>query len=67
MNTNLTRRERQVLRMVADAMSDKEIALCLGIQRQTVKRHNYLIRNKIGADNRVGMVRWAIRHKLVKL
>jgi DNA-binding CsgD family transcriptional regulator len=67
MRPTLTPRERQVLRMVADAMSDKEIALGLGIELGTVKHHAYNIRNKVGADNRVGMVRWAIQHKLVKL
>ena len=64
--THLTPREQEVLLLVSSGMTDREIGLQLGIQRQVVKNYNQRIRDKIGADNRVGMTQWAISRGLVK-
>ena len=48
----LTPREREVLRLVADGRSNKEIARALGITERTAKFHVTSLLNKLGAENR---------------
>lgn len=52
----LSRREREVLRLVAAGRSNKQIAGALGITERTVKFHVASILNKLGADNRAQAV-----------
>jgi ATP/maltotriose-dependent transcriptional regulator MalT len=49
---HLTRREREVLRLVADGMSNKEVANKLFISDVTVKLHLRHIYEKLGVRNR---------------
>jgi DNA-binding NarL/FixJ family response regulator len=48
----LTRREQQVLELIAKGLSNKEIALKLFISDQTVKNHVSTILYKLGVKNR---------------
>lgn len=48
----LTRREREILRLIADGRSDKQIARLLGIQYGSVKNANTRIYAKIGVQSR---------------
>lgn len=48
----LTRRQRQVLALVGDARSNKEIGLALGITEGTVKLHVYALMRMLGVANR---------------
>ena len=57
----LSNREREVLRLVANGRSNKEIAGELGVTERTVKFHVTAIFNKLGADNRAQAV--AIAHQ----
>src|SRR5713226_18984 len=63
----LSEREREVLRLVADGLSNKQIARSLGITERTVKFHVTSIFNKLGAENRAQAVALAIQQGLVKL
>jgi len=63
--TALTRRERMVLRLVADGLSSKAIARRLGITERTVKFHVGSILNKLGADTRAQAVAEAARRGLL--
>ncbi len=63
----LTRREMQVLELLADGMSNKGIAARLGISDETVKFHLVAIFGKLGASNRTDAVRLALRRGLVPL
>jgi DNA-binding NarL/FixJ family response regulator len=63
----LTGREREVLRLVAQGLSNKQISRSLGITERTVKFHVTSIFNKLGADNRAQAVALAIQQGLVKL
>lgn len=63
----LTPRERQVLELVADGLSNKAIAAALGVSDETVKFHLASIFGKLGASNRTDAVRLALRHGLVTL
>lgn len=53
---NLTDRQKQILNLTAEGMTDKEIALVLGIKWNTVKNHQTLLRDHLGAKNRAHAV-----------
>jgi DNA-binding NarL/FixJ family response regulator len=61
----LTSREREVLALVAEGLSNKAIAATLRISDQTVKFHVAAIIGKLGAANRTDAVRLAVRRGLV--
>lgn len=64
---HLTRREREVLKLVAEGCSTKEIAARLGIAFKTAACHRTRIMSKLEAPNAAGLVRCAIRLGLVPL
>jgi DNA-binding NarL/FixJ family response regulator len=61
----LTAREREVIRLVGDGMSNKQIASTLGITERTAKFHVRQIMSKLGADNRAQAVALATRRRLL--
>lgn len=63
---NLTSREREVLRLVARGLSNKEIGEKLAISPHTVKTHLSNTLEKLGLHGRVEAAAWAIRHGLLK-
>ncbi len=63
----LTAREQEVLDLLAQGTTNKEIASALFITERTVKFHVSSILGKLGASNRTEAVRIAARHGLIKL
>lgn len=63
----LTDRERQVLKLLAEGMSHKEIAGTLGISVKTVIAHQSNISEKLDIHSRVGLIKFAIQKGLIKL
>lgn len=61
----LTAREKDVLRLVADGLTNRDIAGRLGISQNTVKNHIKNILAKLQADNRTQLVRLALERGLV--
>ncbi len=61
----LSRREVEVLRLVADGRTATEIATELFISKRTAEHHVAHIYTKIGVDNRAAATRWAVRHRVV--
>jgi DNA-binding CsgD family transcriptional regulator len=61
----LTRREREVLRLLVVRYTDQEIAESLFLSYRTVTTHVASIRRKLGAKNRRDAVAVAARHGLV--
>lgn len=61
----LTKREEEVLRLVATGMSNRDIAAVLFIAEGTVKTHVEHIIGKIGVSDRVQAAVWAARHGLI--
>jgi DNA-binding NarL/FixJ family response regulator len=61
----LSNREREVLRLVADGLPTKQIALSLSITERTVKFHVNSIFHKLGADNRAQAVALAAQRGLL--
>jgi non-specific serine/threonine protein kinase len=60
----LSRREREVVAMVAAGMTSKEIAQRLFIAERTAEGHVERIRNKLGVRSRTEVATWAIEHGL---
>jgi len=63
----LSRREREVLTMIADGATTKEIAAGLGISPRTAQAHRENLKTKLNARSTAAMVRYAIAHKLVRM
>jgi DNA-binding NarL/FixJ family response regulator len=61
----LTDREREVLRLLADGFSSKDLALRLQLSVKTVDAHKYNLMRKLDIHNRADLVKYAIRKKLV--
>lgn len=62
----LTPRELQVLKLIAEARTSKEIAQELVIAVKTVERHRQNILDKLGMSDRVELTRYAIRRGLIQ-
>lgn len=60
----LTRREREVLALVASGMTDPEIAGALSVGRRTAESHVSAILAKLGVENRAAAAALAVRHGL---
>jgi DNA-binding NarL/FixJ family response regulator len=52
----LTRREQQLIPLVAEGLTNKEIANRFCLSEQTVKNHLYRMKQKVGADDRLAIV-----------
>ena len=52
----LTRREQQLIPLIAEGLTNKEIANRFCLSEQTVKNHLYRMKQKIGAEDRLGIV-----------
>lgn len=61
----LTQRESEVLKQLANGLTNKEIALALNISYETVKEHVQHILRKIGVSDRTQAAVWAVRKGLV--
>lgn len=61
----LTRREAEVLRIVAQGLTNEQVARRLAISPRTVDTHLTSIYSKIGVTSRVAATRYAIEHHLV--
>jgi DNA-binding CsgD family transcriptional regulator len=61
----LSRRELEVLHLLADGRTNQEIAATLFISPNTVNNHVASILNKLGLDSRTAAATYAVRHGLV--
>jgi DNA-binding NarL/FixJ family response regulator len=60
-----TNREKQVLELLVDGCSNREIAGPLGIEERTVKAHVAKLMRKVGVRNRIALSMHAITHELI--
>jgi DNA-binding NarL/FixJ family response regulator len=64
--THLTDREREVLQLISEGQTTKEVASTLGISVKTAGTHRTNIMRKLGVHETAGLVRYAIRHGLIR-
>jgi two-component system, NarL family, response regulator NreC len=62
----LTPRERQVLRLIADGKTTKEVGVALGISVKTADSHRTRLMEKLDIHDLASLVRYAIREGLVQ-
>ena len=67
MGESLTPRELEVLRLIAEGLSNKAIAARLGIRESTVKDHVNSLLDKLGAQSRTEAVTLALRRGLIAI
>jgi DNA-binding NarL/FixJ family response regulator len=63
---HLTAREREVVRLLAEGKSNKEVADALGISVRTAEAHRASALQKLGIDSLAGLVRYAIRKGIIE-
>lgn len=63
----LTQREREVLQLIAEGRSTKEVAAELGLSPKTVETHRQNIMNKTNTYSATGLVRYALREGIASL
>ena len=63
----LTTREREVLQLIAEGNNTKEIAKALFISTKTVESHRKKLMDKLGINDTVGLVKYAIKEGLIKV
>jgi DNA-binding NarL/FixJ family response regulator len=61
----LTRREKEVLKMVADGMTNQQIATTLFLSIDTVDTHRKNLYSKLGVNNVASLVRFAMENELL--
>jgi two-component system response regulator NreC len=64
--TLLSGREREVLHLIAEGLSAKEIAVELSISNKTVEAHRTSLMRKLGVRKATELVRYAVRHGLIE-
>jgi DNA-binding NarL/FixJ family response regulator len=64
---SLTDREKQVLKLVAEGRSNKEIADVLGISVKTAMTHRAHVMQKLDLHDRTGLVKFALRQGVIRL
>jgi len=61
----LSAREREVLQLIAEGHTNKEIAQVLHISTKTVEKHRASVMSKLGVNDLAGLVRAAIKHGVI--
>jgi DNA-binding CsgD family transcriptional regulator len=64
--THLTLRERQVLQLIAEGKSTRDIAAVLGISVKTAESHRTRLMQKLDIHETASLVRYAVRHGIVE-
>jgi DNA-binding NarL/FixJ family response regulator len=64
---NLTKRERDVLRLVAQGSTTKDIAIRLNISPKTAQVHRDNLKQKLNLHSTAALVRYAIQRKMIRV
>jgi two-component system response regulator NreC len=63
----LTQREKEVLKMLAEGNSVKEIACILNLSVKTVEAHKFNLMRKLDIHNKAQLVQYAVQKKIIKI
>lgn len=61
----LTKREEEILKLIANGYSNTQIGKLLEISHRTVDTHRTNIRNKLAVNNLAGMIKYALKENLI--
>jgi DNA-binding NarL/FixJ family response regulator len=61
----LTQREREIVQLLAEGNSNKDVAAMLGISVKTAETHRAAIMKKLDLDSLAALVRYAIRNNVI--
>lgn len=61
----LTPRQREVVSLIAEGRTMKEVAAALGLSPRTVETHKYQVMQALGLQTTTDMIRYAIEHGLI--
>jgi len=64
-STRLTQRQREIVQLLAEGKSAKEIATVLNISSRTVEFHKYRIMKDLGIKSAAELVHYALRHGII--
>jgi len=62
-DNSLTEREREVMLLVADGLSNKDVGRQLNLSEGTVKVHLHSIYQKVSVNNRTALAKFAVRYR----
>ena len=60
-----TPRQREILQLLAEGKSAKQIASALGLSPRTVEFHKYALMESLGIENSAELIRYAVKHGIV--
>jgi len=63
---SLTEREREIVRLLAEGHSNKEVASYLGVSIRTAETHRATLMRKLDIDSLAALVRYAIRNNIIE-
>ena len=66
-DNRLTPREREIVQLLSEGKTNKEVAVLLDISTRTVETHRANVMHKLGMESLSDLVRYAIRNKIVEL
>ena len=64
---SLTPRQREILQMIAEGKSTKQIAFVLNVSKKTIETHRASLMERLGIHDVAGLVLYAVRNRLVSL
>jgi DNA-binding CsgD family transcriptional regulator len=62
----LTAREREVLQLLSEGRSNKEVASILGISEKTAETHRARLMTKLDVHSVAMLVRYAVRNRIIE-
>ena len=65
--SSLTSKEREILQLIAEGMTNENVAETLDMSRRTVEKHRARIMDKLNADSLADLIKYAIREGLTRL
>jgi len=64
-NLKLTARQQEVLTLIGNGNTMKEVAVLLGISRRTAESHKYQIMSLVGAQSTAHLIQYALKRRLI--
>ncbi len=63
----MTKREREILKLLAEGKSVKEIAASFDLSIKTIEAHKFNLMRKLDIHNKAQLVQYAIQRKIIRL